>query len=80
MLVEMLLKSELGRVFKLKEELSRHALSNASVNLRELKSWVRIHLPADDAVRKAILSQPDEMSASAFLEIAVSWDRMMMSV
>lgn len=80
MLVEMLLKSGLGRVFKLKEELSRHALSNASVNLRELKSWVRIHLPADDAVRKAILSQPDEMSASAFLEIAVSWDRMMMSV
>jgi len=54
-------------------------LDNASVNLKNLKSWVRMRLPADDAVRKAILSQPDEMSLSAFVELAASWDRMMTS-
>jgi hypothetical protein len=71
--------ARLGPLFKLKEKLFRHALSNISVNLERLKSWVRIHLPADDAVRKAILSQPDDMSVSAFVELATSWDRMMAS-
>jgi hypothetical protein len=38
-----------------------------------------MHLSSDDAVRKAILSQPDEMALSAFVELAASWDRMMIS-
>jgi hypothetical protein len=70
----------LGPVFKVQENLSRCTLSNASVNLEKLKSWVRIHLPADDAVRKAILSQPNDVSVFAFVELAISWDRMMTSV
>jgi hypothetical protein len=73
-------KGRLAPLFKLRENLSRYELGNASVNLKRLKSWVRIHLPADDAVRKAILSQPDDMSVPAFIELAASWDRMMASV
>jgi len=65
--------------FKPRKELYRYVLNNAPVNLQNLKSWARIHLPADDAVRKAILSQPDEMPRSAFMELAISWDRMMTS-
>jgi hypothetical protein len=38
-----------------------------------------MHLSSDDAVRKAILSQPDEVSLPAFAELAAFWDRVMTS-
>jgi hypothetical protein len=38
-----------------------------------------MHLSTDDAVRKAILSQPDDMALSAFVELAACLDRMMIS-
>ena len=52
---------------------------NTEIDLKMLKQWVRSHLPSDEALRIAILCQPDEVSLSAFVELAVAWDRMMIS-
>jgi len=49
------------------------------IDLKMLKQWARRNLTSDNALRIAILCQPDEVSLSAFVEMAVAWDRMMTS-
>ena len=49
------------------------------VKLDELKSWARRHLTPNDAVRLAIESQSDRVSAEEFVVLFKAWDLMMAS-
>ena len=46
------------------------------VNLRELKAWARNRLPPSDALRIAIESQPDRVTAEELVVLFKAWELM----